>query len=74
MSSQSSEVEDLTAQLFSQANEMVAVERKSKAKLEERIRELEKGWETRRERLRMLEARVNRAEKVRSLVESSNST
>ena len=61
-------MEDLTAQLFSQANEMVATERKAKARLEERIKALEEEWHGRKERLRLLEQRVGRSERIRSLI------
>jgi DNA repair exonuclease SbcCD ATPase subunit len=64
-----SELEDLTAQLFSQANEMVANERKARAKLEERIEVLETRDGEKRKRLERLEKAVGRIERVRGMVE-----
>jgi DNA repair exonuclease SbcCD ATPase subunit len=64
-----SELEDLTAQLFSQANEMVANERKARAKLEERIEVLETRDGEKRKRLERLEKAVGRIERVREMVE-----
>lgn len=63
------ELEELTAQLFSQANEMVANERKARAKLEERIEMLEKRDGEKRGRLERLEKAMGRIERVRGLVE-----
>jgi uncharacterized phage infection (PIP) family protein YhgE len=64
----SREVEDLSASLFEQANEMVATERRARAKLEEKIeimglREKEKG-----ERVRRLEGAVLRIERARGVL------
>lgn len=64
-----SEIEELTAQLFEQANEMVAQERKSRAKLEARVEVLEKRDNDKARRLGLLEMRVQRVERVRSLLE-----
>ena len=72
MQAQSSEVEELTAQLFSQANEMVATERRAKAKLEERLKALEEEWKGRKERLKTLEERVGRSERIRSMLSTSD--
>ncbi len=63
-----SELEELTAQLFGQANEMVANERKARAKLEERIEVLEKRDGDKRMRLERLEKAVGRIERVRGMV------
>ncbi|KAK2781696.1 hypothetical protein FQN52_001371 [Onygenales sp. PD_12] len=63
-----SELEDLTAQLFSQANEMVAAERKARAKLEERVEVLETRDGEKRRRLERLENAVERVGRVRGLV------
>jgi DNA repair exonuclease SbcCD ATPase subunit len=63
-----SELEDLTAQLFSQANEMVANERKARAKLEERIEVLETRDGEKRKRLERLEKAVGRIDRVRGMV------
>ncbi|EED22812.1 conserved hypothetical protein [Talaromyces stipitatus ATCC 10500] len=65
-----SELEELTAQLFSQANEMVAQERKARAKLEERVALLEKRDGEKRKRLDRLEKAIVRVERVRELINS----
>ncbi|KAH7063640.1 hypothetical protein B0J12DRAFT_175935 [Macrophomina phaseolina] len=64
----SSELEELTATLFSQANEMVAEERRARAKLEERVELLEKRDKDKRRRLERLENAVQRIERVRGLL------
>lgn len=64
----SNELEDLTAQLFEQANEMVATERKARAKLEERVEVLERRDGEKRKRLERLEGAVARIERVRGLL------
>jgi hypothetical protein len=64
-----SELEELTGQLFEQANEMVAAERKAKAKLEERVLVLERRDGDKSRRLSLLESRVQRVERVRALLE-----
>lgn len=61
-------MEELTAQLFSQANEMVAQERKARAKLEERVAILERRDGEKRKRLDRLEKAIERVERVRTLV------
>ena len=63
-----SELEELTAQLFGQANEMVATERKARAKLEERVQVLEKRDSEKRRRLERLEKAIERIERVRMMV------
>lgn len=63
-----SELEDLTTQLFSQANEMVAQERKARAKLEERVELLERRDGEKRRRLERLEKAIQRVERVRGMV------
>lgn len=63
-----SELEELTAQLFGQANEMVATERKARAKLEERVKLLETRDGEKRRRLDRLEKAVDRIERVRRMV------
>jgi chromosome segregation ATPase len=65
----SSEVEDLSVTLFQQANEMVAAERKARAKLEERVEILEKRDGEKRKRLERLEGAVRRIERVRGLLD-----
>lgn len=62
------ELEELTAQLFGQANEMVATERKARAKLEERVKLLETRDGEKRRRLDRLEKAVERIERVRRMV------
>ncbi|KPI38155.1 uncharacterized protein AB675_1071 [Cyphellophora attinorum] len=62
------ELEELTATLFGQANEMVAEERRARSKLEERVRVLERRERERGERLKRLEGRIERVERVRGLV------
>ena len=63
------EIEELTGQLFEQANEMVAQERKARAKLEERVNVLEKREGEKSQRLQTLERRIGRVERVRGLLE-----
>ena len=67
----SSEMEELSAQLFQQANEMVAAERKARAKLEERVEVLEAREREKRKRLERLERAVGRIERVRDLLDST---
>lgn len=68
VSQMNQEVEDLSVQLFQQANEMVASERKARAKLEERVEMLEKRDIEKRKRLERLESALNRIERVRGLL------
>ncbi|KAH6655286.1 hypothetical protein BKA67DRAFT_657236 [Truncatella angustata] len=65
----SKEVEELSATLFEQANEMVASERKARAKLEERVEVLEKRDEEKRNRLERLEGAMGRIERVGRLLD-----
>lgn len=62
------EIEDLSATLFEQANEMVASERKAKAKLENRVHELEQREVDKKRRLEKLEAAMKRIERVKTLL------
>lgn len=78
----SGEIEDLTANLFSQANEMVAQERKEGARLRERIRfleerdakfamkvqRIEERDRERKKRLERLERAMGRIERVKGLL------
>lgn len=64
----SQEVEELSVTLFEQANEMVAHERKVRARLEERVGELERREEDKKRRLERLEASLTRIERVRGLL------
>jgi BMFP domain-containing protein YqiC len=61
-------LEDLSATLFEQANEMVATERKEKAKLEERLKVLEERDALGQKRLEMVEAALVRIERVKKLL------
>ncbi|KAH7139180.1 hypothetical protein B0J11DRAFT_36807 [Dendryphion nanum] len=62
------EIEELSVQLFSQANEMVAAERKARAKLEARVEMLEKKDRDKMARLERLEKAVQRVERVKTLL------
>ena len=62
------ELEELSAQLFTEANEMVAAERKARAKLEERVAILEGRDKEKRKRLELLESRLGRIERVRGIL------
>lgn len=68
LNASSAELEELTSQLFQQANEMVATERKARAKLEERVEILERRDGEKRNRLERLEGAMQRIERVRSLL------
>ena len=63
------ELEELSAQLFTEANEMVATERKARAKLEERVAVLERRDKEKRTRLEVLEGRLGRIERVREMLQ-----
>ncbi|CEJ80961.1 hypothetical protein VHEMI01117 [[Torrubiella] hemipterigena] len=72
LSATSKEMEELSAALFEQANEMVADERRARAKLEERVDELERrDWE-KRQRLERLENAMNRIERVKNILRDDN--
>ncbi|KAF4120531.1 to exosomal core protein CSL4 [Geosmithia morbida] len=64
----SKEVEELSASLFEQANEMVAEERRARAKLEERVSELERRDSDKRRRLETLESAMARIDSARQLL------
>lgn len=68
LSQAQTELEELTAQLFGQANEMVATEREARAKLEERVKLLENRDGEKRQRLDRLESAVARIARVRTMV------
>ncbi|KAF2138717.1 uncharacterized protein K452DRAFT_233427 [Aplosporella prunicola CBS 121167] len=68
VSAMSSEIEELSVTLFQQANEMVAEERRARAKLEERVAVLEKRDKEKRSRLERLENAVKRIDRVRGLL------
>lgn len=63
-----SEIEELSVQLFSQANEMVAAERKARAKLEARVEQLEKKDKDKMARLERLEKAVTRIDRVKAML------
>ncbi|KAJ5585054.1 GDPGTP exchange factor Sec2p [Penicillium hispanicum] len=70
LSQANTELEELTVQLFSQANEMVAQERKARAKLEERVAVLERRDIEKRSRLERLEKAMARVDRLKALVNS----
>lgn len=55
-------------QLFSQANEMVADERRARAKLEERVELLERRDREKMGRLERLEKAVSRIDRVKAML------
>jgi hypothetical protein len=63
------EIEELSVQLFSQANEMVATERRARAKLEERIELLERKDQDKMARLDRLEKAVTRLDRVKAMLD-----
>ncbi|KAI0881054.1 uncharacterized protein GGS22DRAFT_173229 [Annulohypoxylon maeteangense] len=67
----SKEVEELSATLFEQANEMVATERRARAKLEERVSVLERRDVEKRDRLERLEGAMGRLDRVKALLGES---
>ena len=68
------EIEELSVQLFSQANEMVAAERKARAKLEEMVELLEKKDRDKAARLERLEKAVSRVERVKAMLAAPEPT
>ena len=62
------ELEELSASVFQEANEMVAVERRAKVKLEQRVEVLERRDLEKRKRLERLEGALQRIERVRGLL------
>ncbi|KAG9250876.1 ribosomal protein L32 [Emericellopsis atlantica] len=64
----SREVEELSVSLFEQANEMVAEERRARAKLEERVSELERRDKEKTRRFEKLEGAMAQIERVRALL------
>jgi hypothetical protein len=64
----SREIEDLSVTLFEQANEMVATERRARARLEERVGELERREREKKRRLERLEQAMGRIERARALL------
>lgn len=64
----SREVEELSVSLFEQANEMVATERRARARLEERVETLERREVEKIRRLERLEGAMERIERVRAVL------
>ncbi|KAI5808352.1 hypothetical protein BZA77DRAFT_313207 [Pyronema omphalodes] len=62
------ELEELSASLFQEANQMVAEERRMRSRLEDRVAVLEKRDEEKRERLGVLEQAVDRISRVREML------
>ena len=62
------ELEDLSASVFQEANEMVAFERRAKVKLEERVGLLERRDAEKRKRVERLDEALQRIERVRGLL------
>ncbi|KAK2602995.1 hypothetical protein N8I77_009486 [Diaporthe amygdali] len=69
----SKEIEDLSVTLFEQANEMVATERRARARLEERVGELERREGEKKRRLERLEQAMGRIERARALLDGTRS-
>lgn len=63
------EIEDLSVTLFEQANEMVATERRARARLEERVSVLEVRDREKNGRLERIERAQERLERVRALLD-----
>ncbi|KAL1881148.1 hypothetical protein VTK73DRAFT_4595 [Phialemonium thermophilum] len=68
LSDTSREVEELSVQLFEQANEMVATERRARAALEARVETLERREADKRRRLERLEGAIARIESARAVL------
>jgi hypothetical protein len=68
LSEATGELEELSAVLFQQANEMVATERKARARLEERVAVLEGRDVEKRKRLERLETALSRIERVKGML------
>ena len=68
LSDTSREVEELSTQLFEQANEMVASERRARAALQERVETLERRDADKRRRLDRLESAVGRIQRARAVL------
>lgn len=69
MAALSVEIEDLSVTLFEQANEMVATERRARARLEERVSVLEVRDREKNGRLERIERAQERLERVRGLLD-----
>ncbi|KAI1178442.1 hypothetical protein F4777DRAFT_96376 [Nemania sp. FL0916] len=66
------ELQDLTASLFEQANNMVATERRARAGLEDKVRELEERDAEKKARVERLEGAVQRIESARAVLRRSD--
>lgn len=64
----SREVEELSVSLFEQANEMVAEERRARARLEARVAVLEQRDTDKKRRLERLEQAMDRIERLRAML------
>lgn len=64
----SREVEELSVSLFEQANEMVAEERRARARLEARVAILEQRDTDKKRRLERLEQAMDRIERLRAML------
>ena len=62
------ELEDLSATLFEQANEMVSTERRAKAALEDQVTTLEQRDKDRTQRLDRIDEAMKRLERVKALL------
>ncbi|EPS42380.1 hypothetical protein H072_3578 [Dactylellina haptotyla CBS 200.50] len=71
LASVKSELEDLSVNLFQQANEMVSAERKARARLEERVHVLERRDQEKRVRLERLEQGLERIGRVRGMLNTA---
>ncbi|KAF3910948.1 hypothetical protein ABW20_dc0110536 [Dactylellina cionopaga] len=74
LSAVKNELEELSATLFQQANEMVSVERKARAKLEDKLQVVEKRDQEKRVRLETLEQGFERIIRVRGLLGNNMTT
>lgn len=62
------ELEDLSQNLFEQANEMVATERKARSRLEDKVATLEQRDKEKSKRLEKIEGAITRLERVKALL------
>ncbi|KAJ2901516.1 hypothetical protein MKZ38_001744 [Zalerion maritima] len=67
------EIDDLSAELFQKANEMVATERMKNANLEERVSMLEQRDQDKKKRLERLEQAMSRIDRARAVLSQRNS-
>ena len=74
LSDTSREIEELSVQLFEQANEMVATERRARAALEERVATLERRDADKRRRLERLESALASIQRAKAVLAGSPSS